>query len=416
MKTVELINTGTELLLGNVLNRHLSWLGKALFPLGLRIARQTTVPDGVEIRNAIMESVERGTEIILVTGGLGPTADDVTREVVSGVFGLALEEKEEVIESIRARCERRGITFRESMARQAFVPRGGIVLPNQFGTAPGIYLPASNQAPSKRPHVFLLPGPPRELHPMFENQVRDLLAGIAPAEPHQDMRIYRIVGMGESFVEEKIGREIETSGSLEVGYCARPNEVDFRLIGAPAILDGWHDRILDAVGENLVCIGEESMETIVGNLLIDHGKTLCTAESCTGGLLANRLTNVPGISAVFLEGIVTYSNASKMQRLGVPEATIDQFGAVSAETATAMAEGGRKLLGADYALSTTGIAGPGGGTPENPVGIVFIGIAGKTFPARSAKFSFPTDRTTYKDLAAQTALDLLRRQILQDFT
>jgi nicotinamide-nucleotide amidase len=224
-----------------------------------------------------------------------------------------------------------------------------------------------------------------------------------------ECRIYKVVGMGESMLEAKIGMELTKRGDLEVGYCARPNEVDFRLIGPKEILDEVEPSVLAAVGDHLVSDENESMEELVVHLLGQKGATLATAESCTGGLLANRLTNVPGASAVFLEGFVTYSNASKTDLLSVPPDLIATHGAVSEEVVRAMAEGALRKSGATFALATTGIAGPDGGTPEKPVGTVWLALARDGGETEVWKETRPADRLTFKQVVTQSALDRLRK-------
>jgi nicotinamide-nucleotide amidase len=411
----ELINTGSELLLGNVVNTHLSWLGRELFPIGLRIARQTTVPDGSDIGDAITDSLARGTKILLVTGGLGPTGDDLTREICADLFHCPLEFHSAVLESIRERLARRNIELRENMKRQALVPSGAEVLPNAHGTAPGLYFSPECTA-SDTPvgtHLFLLPGPPRELHPMFLNEVVPRLRTVLAeaAQPPRSMRIYRVCAMGESAVEEKIGKQIEEEGLVEVGYCARPNEVDLRLIGDDADIERWHTQILLALGENLFTFGEQSMEERVVSLLQSRALTVATAESCTGGLLAHRITNVPGASEVFHRGYVTYSNEAKETLLGVSADLLLREGAVSSAVAAAMAEGALLRSASDFALSTTGIAGPGGGSPAKPVGTVYFGLAEKGKPTLTWNACYPMDRESFKQVASQSALDKLRRRL-----
>ena len=328
---VELLNTGSELLLGNVRDAHLSWFGQQLFPIGLRIARQTTVPDGSPIRDALLEAFQR-TDVIIVTGGLGPTTDDITRELVAELLGRKMIPHPETLERIQERCRRRGFAFQPRMERQAMAPEGATVLPNDNGTAPGLYLPAVEGISWSSPHIFLLPGPPRELQPMASAHVLPVLRELAQRDSGgilQECRIYKVVGMGESMLEAKIGLELSKRGDLEVGYCARPNEVDFRLIGSREILDQVEPALLAVITDYLVSGDEQSMEEIVIHQLAERGATLATAESCTGGHLANRLTNVPGSSKVFLEGFVTYSNNSKTALLNVPAQLIEDHGAVS---------------------------------------------------------------------------------------
>jgi nicotinamide-nucleotide amidase len=407
---LEVLNIGTELLLGNVTNTHLSYLGRRLFSIGLRIERQMTLPDGSALRPAFLEAMDR-CDVLIVTGGLGPTTDDITREIAAELLGLPLQENAEVIKSLEALLARRGIPLRDRMRRQAMVPVGARVLPNANGTAPGLYLPASQTPSLATPHLFFLPGPPRELMPMFEDHVLPILHALCAQIQGQECRTYHVVGMGESSVEEIIGLSLSLRGDVEVGYCARPNEVDLRLIAEAAVLDAIEPDVRAALGTCLVSQQEENLEEVVVNRLRTLGRTLTVAESCTGGLLAHRLTNVPGASEVFPVGYVTYANAMKTQALGVPEELIVTHGAVSEPVALAMAEGALRTAGTDFALAITGLAGPSGGSPEKPVGTVFIAMADRKATTLCQRENFPTDRETFKQLATQSALDLLRRRI-----
>jgi len=409
---LEVINTGTELLLGNVVNTHLAYIGKAVFPLGLRIERQVTVPDGAAIRRALLNAFPR-CDLLIVTGGLGPTTDDLTREIAAELLGLPLQLDPSVEEHIQERCRRRGFAIRDRMLRQAMVPMGARVLFNANGTAPGLYLPPVETPSWASPHLFLLPGPPRELKPMFQKQVLPLLEHLVPDRAGYAMWSYRVVGLGESAVEELIGLELDAHPLLEVGYCARPNEVDLRLIGPVYLLEELEPQILEKLGPNLVGMGESLMEDVIVHALKERGQTLATAESCSGGLIGHRITNVPGASAVYLQGLVTYSNQSKERLLGVPAALIAQEGAVSGPVAAAMAEGARQVAGSDFAVATTGIAGPTGGSPERPVGTVFISVIGPDGAPEVYHECFPTDRETFKQVTSQAALDYLRRKILE---
>ena len=409
--TVELINSGTELLLGEVINTHAAWIAKRVFPLGLRISRQTTVPDGPAIRDAVCETFNRA-EIVFITGGLGPTTDDITREVVAEILGLKLVASETIRAAIEARLAARGYKLLERMLRQTMVPEGAVVLPNKNGTAPGLYIPRASTPSSASPHFFLLPGPPRELKPMFDESVMPVLRGLLGDIPEKECRIYRVVGLGESTVEEMIGLELSKNKDLEVGYCARPNEVDFRLIGSKPLLDSLEPRILQTLGKNLVSAKGEGIEEWIVHRLAAMGRSVSTAESCTGGLLSSRLTDVPGSSKVFHRGFVTYSNESKIDLFGVNESILSEHGAVSEPVARAMAEGALFHAKSDFSLALTGIAGPDGGSAEKPVGTVFIAMAQITKPTHCQKFSFPVDRATFKQLATQAALDMLRRAIV----
>jgi nicotinamide-nucleotide amidase len=405
---VEVINTGTELLFGSVLNTHISYFGQKLFSLGLRIQRQVTVPDGDAIREAILEAASR-SDIILITGGLGPTTDDITREIVAALTSRPLEYDQSIFTEIQKRFAKRGAIPTSRVSRQAYVPEGATVLQNDFGTAPGLYLPARN----KIPHLFLLPGPPRELRPMFEQHALPILARLT-GNHDLTARIFRTAGIGESAIEDQIGEQLLAIHGLELGYCARMGEVDIRVIGPASVVEQASEIIQKALGPQLVATDEIELEQVVVQQLTDQRKTVAVAESCTGGLLANRITDVPGSSKVFLEGNVTYSNEAKIRTLGVPSDLLETYGAVSEPVARAMAEGSLRRTGATYAISTTGIAGPDGGTPDKPVGTVFVALAEKSRDTHVEKLLFPLDRLSFKQIVTQHALDLLRRRSLHE--
>lgn len=407
----EVLNTGTELLLGDVVNTHLAFLAKELFPLGLRISRQVTIPDGRVILHELLAALDR-CDLLIITGGLGPTDDDVTCALTAEALGLRLRIDEEVLAQIEARCRRRNVALIDSMKRQAFVPESATVLPNRNGTAPGIYLPPVRTVAMATPHIFMLPGPPRELHPMVRDQLVPILREHLPPQELPVFRKYRITGTGESAVQERIGSRIAALPDVEVGYCARPNEVDFRILAPPSQIEVIDHEVRGALGEVIFAVGEASLEEVVLDLLRREGAGFASAESCTGGHLANRLTNVAGASDVFLAGYVTYSNAAKTSALGVPAALIEEEGAVSEPVARAMAEGALRAAGSRYALSTTGIAGPGGGTEAKPVGTVFIGLAETGAPTEVLRLRYDVDRPTFKQLTVQYALDFLRRRLL----
>ena len=410
MRTI-IINTGSELLLGDVLNTHLSFIAREIFPLGLRIDRQITVPDGLSIRDAIAESLGQA-EIIFITGGLGPTTDDITREITAELLGLELQHDPAIMRAISARAMSRGFKLTDRVSRQADVPEGATILPNEHGSAPGLYLPRNSASTPKSPHLFLLPGPPRELHPMFQSFVRPILRAIIPGEAAIGRRTYRIAGMGESLVEEAVGERLLEIPGLELGYCARPGEMDLRIIGDNATLDRANGIITAALGPSIFSSDGRNLEEVVVKLLAERKQTLAIAESCTGGFLAHRITNVPGASAVFLAGFVTYSNEAKTEMLQIEPRLIADHGAVSEEVARAMAEGARGKTNATFALATTGIAGPGGGTEEKAVGTVFIALAAENAATKIVKCFFPDDRPTFKELTTQTALEMLRRPLI----
>jgi nicotinamide-nucleotide amidase len=339
--------------------------------------------------------------------------------LVAGLLGRGLREDAEVLEHIRHFFELRRRPMPERTRVQALVPDGALVLPNPHGTAPGLTIEV-------RPNPFraegvswlvMLPGPPRELRPMFVDTVMPLLRKALPPPGAFICSTLRVLGVGESVVEEKISAplgELVQSG-LEVGYCARPGQVDVRLSAqnaeAAALVRRAALIVREQLGDFIYAEGEQEIEAIVVELLTRRHETLAVAESCTGGCIAHRLTNVPGSSAVFLAGLVTYSNAAKEKFLALRAETIAKHGAVSEQVAREMAEGARQQTGADYALSVTGIAGPSGGTDLKPVGTVFIGLAGAFGTSVQRNYN-PFDRETFKQLTAQQALDLLRRRLM----
>ena len=403
------LNTGTELLLGDVVNAHLDFIAREIFSLGLRVEEQRTVPDGEVIRDALSDLFPH-CEILFVTGGLGPTSDDITREIVADLLGLQLRQDRQLLESLKQRLAVRKIKWTASIARQADVPAGAQVLPNEHGSASGLYLRANINPRLSSPHIFVLPGPPRELQPMFRAGVLSILRTIVPLSSSLDRRVYRIAGIGESLVEQKVGDKILAIPGIELGYCARPGDVDLRIVGDQPSLKRADAIIREALGISIYSVSGENLEEVLVKLLADKKETLAIAESCTGGFLAHRITNVPGASDVFNAGYVTYANAAKIDILEVDPRLIDRHGAVSERVARAMAEGARGRARSTYALATTGIAGPGSGSPGKPVGTVYIALASDS-ETIARKFFFPTDRETFKDLVAQTAFDLLRRKL-----
>lgn len=406
---IEVLNTGSELLLGQVTNTHVNFFGRQLAKLGLRIDRQTTVPDGEPIRAALAEALARA-DVILMTGGLGPTSDDITRDLVAGHFGLALDHHPEIEATILGYFQRRNITAPDSVRVQAMVPHGATVLPNHHGTAPGFLLSRDGR------HVFCLPGPPRELYPMFEREVFPRLQSLIPNARPLLMKTWRVFGLGESRVQELVENRLRQLGELEIGYCARPGEVDLRLIAnEPALLDRASTLARELLGDSVYAADDETLEEIVVNLATQRKILIALAESCTGGFTSHRLTNVPGASAIVDRAWVTYSNESKTEMLGVPPQLIATHGAVSAPVAESMALGALDHSCATVAVSLTGVAGPGPGTPEKPAGLVFIGLAVKTkngIQVHVHEKRLVPDRETFKTMASQAALDLVRRALL----
>jgi nicotinamide-nucleotide amidase len=408
---VVVINTGTELLLGEVLNTHLRFIAREIFQFGLRVDEQRTVPDSPTLQETFAEIFPRA-EIVFVTGGLGPTSDDITRELVSEFLNLELLENSRIREAISCRLALRRIPATKRIWRQALVPRGGQVLANENGTAPGIYISANNNPKIQSPHLFLLPGPPRELEPMFRDSVVPILRQITAAHEKLVMRSFRIANMGESIIEKKIGAALLAIPGIELGYCARPGETDVRVIGSAEPVSKAERIIRKELGDAIFSVGDETLAAVLVRLLSERKQNVAIAESCTGGFLANEITNVPGASKVFVAGYVTYSNEEKIRNLNVSQESIEKFGAVSEQVATEMAQGLRERAGATHGIATTGIAGPTGGSAEKPVGTVFVALSSQNQATRCEKFFFPSDRETFKQLVAQRAFDMLRRRLL----
>lgn len=418
---VELINTGTELMLGRVVNTHQQWLCRRLADLGYLVARQTAVPDtGPDIQQAVREALTRAN-LIITTGGLGPTSDDITRDLIAELLGKPLHEDARVLAHIENffAVRKRPMPARNKV--QALVPEGARVLWNPHGTAPGLAMevrPNPFREGGQASWLFMLPGPARELHPMFEEAVVPLLRDLFPLKEVFVCRTLRTVGLGESAVQEKINEALKplVEAGLEVGYCAGTGRVDVRLaargLEAAKLVQSANRKMCELLGDCIFAEGDEELESVIVRLLTERKQTLALAESCTGGCLAHRLTNVAGASAVFLAGFVTYSNAAKQKLLGVRAETLARHGAVSEAVARDMAEGARRVTGADYALAVTGIAGPSGGTRAKPVGTVFIGLATPAETTVEQNFN-PLDRETFKQVTAQQALNWLRLRLVQ---
>jgi len=403
---IELITTGSELLLGQVLNSHPGYLSGRLEKMGLGLSRQTSIPDGKEQITDVVKEAWGRSELVIVTGGLGPTSDDVTREAVAAFLNRKMKFHPEILEKILGYFAGRGLKVPEMVRVQAMVPEGMEILPNERGTAPGLFW----EDREKGKMLVVLPGPPRELGPMFEEWVEPKLRG--RAKPGEGTKVVRVAGMGESAVQEKCEAVLRELGVGEIGYCARPGEVDVRLRGAGAkILEAGVEKLRELLGVAVYGEGVETMEEVVVGLARAAKAKLATAESCTGGLVASRITDVPGASEIFLGGWVTYGNEAKVRELGVREESLAKYGAVSGAVAGEMAEGARRRAGADWAVAVTGIAGPGGGSPGKPVGLVYLGIAGPSGVETIEKKLVP-ERKTFKAMASQAALNLLRVKLL----
>ncbi|MEN3942061.1 competence/damage-inducible protein A [Prosthecobacter sp. SYSU 5D2] len=409
---LELVNTGTELCLGDTINTNAAWIGQRMAALGIEVARQTVVPDGGAVREAIAEAASRA-DVVLVSGGLGPTNDDVTRESTAELLGLPMVQNPEVTAHLEAYFIKRNKPVSPATLRQAMVPVGAEVLENAFGTAPGLYFPAQlGAARGWHSHIFLLPGPPREIKPMVENCVEPRLRALSPDGLSRLVLYLKLTGIGESDIVEKAEKELEAVAGLELGYCIGKGDVDVRLAGQPEPVLRGAQIVRDRLGEFIISEDRRVLEEVIIHSLAERGQWLATAESCTGGYLSSRLTDVSGSSKVFGHGFVTYANEAKQKHLGVPASLLDLHGAVSEPVARAMADGCLATSGADHALSITGIAGPTGGTQEKPAGTVFIGLATKGQETLVRRFFFPISRDRFKLLTSQAAMDMLRRRLL----
>ncbi len=417
---VELINTGSELMLGRVLNTHQQWLCRRLADLGYVVARQVAVPDtGQDIEQAVREALARA-DLVITTGGLGPTSDDITRDLVAQLLGKKLQEDAAALANIERFFAFRKRPMPASTRVQAQVPEDAIVLQNAHGTAPGLAMavkPNSFRAGGQGSWLVMLPGPPRELRPMFSEQVVPLLQRELPLADQFVCRTIRTTGIGESVVQEKINAPLAplVAQGLDVGYCAHVGQVDVRLsargAAATSLVQEGEASVRALLAKQVFGEQDVLLEAVLVRLLTERGQTLAIAESCTGGGIANRITNVPGASAVLLASLVTYSNVAKEKFLGVQPATLAEHGAVSEATAREMAEGARRETGADFALSVTGIAGPTGGSEAKPVGTVFVGLASER-PTLVVKQFNPYDRETFKQATVNQALEMLRRAML----
>jgi len=404
----EIISVGTELLLGQIVDTNAAYLSKILPEYGVDLHYRATVGDNESrLADALRFALKR-SDIVFTIGGLGPTADDLTKETVAKVMGDEMMMHEESAALLRKFFAARGIEMPETNLKQALMPRRGRVLPNPMGTAPGAVFEGDGKA------VILLPGPPREFIPMVNAQVVPYLkervgegAGIIRS------RVLRIAGMGESTVAEMVSDLLEGSNPT-VAPLASPGEVHLRITAkadtvadAVEMIDEMDRKITAILGEHIFGRDDETLEQIVVKKLIERGLTLALAESCTGGLIGNRITDVSGSSATLLAGIISYSNQAKKDILGVDEQLLDKYGAVSEQVAKAMAEGARKVTGADVALSVTGIAGPTGGTETKPVGLVYIALSSDNGTV-AHEHRFSGSRFDIKLRSSQTALDMLR--------
>ena len=412
---VELICVGTEILLGNIVNTNAAYLSEKCAGLGLSCYFQTVVGDNEERLSQVLETAMGRSDIVILSGGLGPTEDDLTKETAARVCGLPLVMHEPSREAIEKFFAARGMTPTENNWKQAMLPEGCIVMENHNGTAPGVIME------TEAAKVILLPGPPNELYPMFEESAAPYLASLNPQVICS--QTVKICGVGESKAETMVKDLIDAQTNPTIATYAKTGEVHIRVTAmaddkksASKLIKPMVKELKARFGNHVYTTDEEtSLEKSVADLLLANGLTVTCAESCTGGLLSARLINVPGISDVYKAGVITYSNKAKRRMLGVKKHTLQKHGAVSEKTAEEMAKGAAAVNKADVAVAVTGIAGPDGGSAEKPVGLVYIAccVKGKV---TVKKCQFSGNRNKIRESAVSSALTLMRSCILEYFS
>lgn len=406
----ELIAVGTEILLGDIVNTDAQVISQGLSELGIDVFYQTVVGDNPQrLERVIREAADRA-DILITTGGLGPTLDDLTKETLARVFHKEMELHEPSLERIRAFFDRIGREMTPNNEKQAWLPKGCTVFVNEWGTAPGCAFEADGR------HVLMLPGPPRECEPMFRQCAMPYLYPLAGGciVSHS----VRVFGLGESAMEARLHDLMESMHNPTIAPYAKVSECFARVTAkaesvgaAEALLAPVVQQVADMLGDDVYGIDVDSLEQVVGDGLRARGLTLAVAESCTGGLLSKRITDVPGCSDYYLGGVCSYSNGVKMKVLGVRPETLETHGAVSRETAEEMAAGVARALGSDVGVGITGIAGPGGGTEDKPTGLVYISVY-YNGEWRTRRTVNANGRDRVRNHAASTALDMIRRLVL----
>ena len=407
----EILTIGDELLRGEIIDSNKSFLSDRLLSLDVETHFHASVRDDpADMTDAFRRAVARA-DVVLVSGGLGPTRDDLTSQVLAESFGRKLVRDPEALEGIRAFFRAVGREMTENNAKQADFPERSEVLPNPIGTAPGFSIEERGTL------FFCMPGVPREMHKMMDEQVLPRITRRAGDSQVVRARLLRTFGTGESMLDDQL-KDVAASGDVSLGFRTSFPDNYLRPVARGATVEEAEaklERVCEQIRERLGAIvygeGDDTLPMVVGRLLREHGVTLALAESCTGGLVAEQITEVPGSSAYFLGGVVAYSNEAKARFLGVPQALLDEHGAVSEPVVRAMAEGVRERFGADLGVATTGISGPEGGTAEKPVGLVHIALA-RAEGTHAEHFVFPLDRHRHRRLTAQAALDWVRRAVL----
>ncbi len=409
---IEVISIGDELLIGQTVNTNASWIGEQLINIGVQLAWVTTVGDSEENVRHALDIAESRSDVVLLTGGLGPTHDDVTKKIVCDYFDCNLVRNEEVLEKVKERFRKRGFDMAKVNEDQALVPDNADVMMNELGTAPGMIFRRNGKT------VFVMPGVPREMKALVTNyvlpEIRKNLGGNV-------IRIKNLMttGVPESTLYEQLDNLQDIEKEAKIAFLPNLYGIKLRLMvsaesetQAQEKLSRAEALLREKINTAIYSEGEVALEETIAQLLTDRGETLAVAESCTGGLVSNKLTDIPGSSTYFDRGIISYSNAAKIEMLGVPQELIEKYGAVSEPVAKSMAEQVRNISGTTYGISITGIAGPSGGTPEKPVGLVYVAYADES-KTKVERHTFANDRLGNKERSTQAVLNLLRKQILE---
>ena len=404
MKIIELVSTGTELLLGQTVNTNASWLAEQLNAHGYHVLYQTTVGDNEERMTTVLQAAMERADIVITSGGLGPTLGDITKYVGAALLGRQLKSHEPTVARLKAYFAERNVVMTSNNLRQAMIPESAVVFENENGTAPGIAMETGHKV------LIHLPGPPRELQPMFVKQILPWLQGRFGSQGIILSRILRLSGIGESALAEKLQDMISNQGNPTIALLAKPGEISIRLTAQATDQKEAQQAIetVEAIMRNrlesyIFGADGESLEFVTGQTLREQNYTIALAESCTGGLITTRLTEIPGSSSYVIGSVVCYSNKIKEEAVGVPSGTLLAYGAVSEETAAAMAQGIRARFGSTIGVGVTGIAGPDGGTDTKPVGLVYLAIDGPK-GTQVQRLQFAGQRTVIRQRAAQAAL------------
>ncbi|WP_200798108.1 competence/damage-inducible protein A [Desulforamulus putei] len=402
----EIIFTGTELLVGEVLNSHAQYLGRRLTEMGIEVIQHTTVGDyWGRMGLVLLQALER-SDLIFITGGLGPTIDDLTKETVAEVLELDMKLDEASLQAIKDYFAKRGMEMPTNNIKQAYFPEGARILPNTRGTAPGAIVEVDKKA------IIILPGPPWELETMFENYVVSYLNSLPHRGTLCTSKTFKLTGIGESSVQELID-DLCGMGNPEIAFLVQPGVVEVRITGqgstleeASSLVQNLSEQVRRRLFQYIFAEDDEKIEQVVGQLLIDAGLTIAVAESCTGGLIEARLSDIPGASRYLVGGVVAYNSRIKEKILGVPPEILEQFGAVSRQTAIAMAEGVRRELGSSIGLAVTGVAGPTS-SEGKPVGLVYIALSSPTGIC-FREYRFPGERKAIRNGTVNAALKMAK--------